>query len=88
MLAIHDQPFAQQMRSRLKFAVMGLGLVRLLQDAGLTEEARTTLHSLENGVRSTAEDLDKPGRTGKPWKRHNCGKRSPRSTRWRGREAS
>ena len=48
MLAIHDQ-FTHQMRNRLKTTSMGLGLVRLLQDAGLTEEARTTLYSLENG---------------------------------------
>ena len=33
MLAIHDQ-FTYQLRNRLKTTGMGLGLVRLLQDAG------------------------------------------------------
>jgi hypothetical protein len=56
MIAIHDQ-FTRQMRSRLKTTGMGLGLVRLLQDARRFEEARTTLSSLENGV---AEGSDKP----------------------------
>ena len=53
MLAIHDQ-FTQQMRDRLKTTVMGLGLVRLLQDAKRFEDARTTFNLLE-GVGS-----DKP----------------------------
>ena len=44
MLAIHD-PFTHQMRNRLKTTGMGLGLVRLLQDAGLTKEASTTFNS-------------------------------------------
>src|SRR5271167_2167377 len=47
MLAIHDQ-FTRQMRNRLKTTIMGLGLVRLLQDARRFEEARTTLYTLEN----------------------------------------
>jgi hypothetical protein len=59
MLAIHDQ-FTHQLRNRLKTAVMGLGLVRLLQDAGLTEEASTTLYSLENGFHGVPEESDKP----------------------------
>jgi hypothetical protein len=50
MRKIHDQ-FTHQMRNRLKTTGMGLGLVRLLQDAGLTEEARMTLSSLESGFR-------------------------------------
>ena len=54
MIAIHDQ-FTRQMRNRLKTTAMGLGLVRLLQDAGQTEEARTTLLSLENGFQGVAE---------------------------------
>jgi len=60
MLAIHDQ-FTHQMRNRLKTTAMGLGLVRLLQDAGRTEEARITLSSLENGFHGVAEEADKPG---------------------------
>ena len=53
MLAIHDQ-FSDQMRSRLKTAGMGLGLVRLLQDAKRFEEARTTLASLEDRFQGVA----------------------------------
>ena len=59
MLAIHDQ-FTRQMRNRLKTTGMGLGLVRLLQDARRFEEARTTLYSLENGFQGVAEESDKP----------------------------
>ena len=59
MLAIHDQ-FTHQMRRRLKTTGMGLGLVQLLQDAGLIEEARTTLYSLENGFQGAAEKTATP----------------------------
>jgi hypothetical protein len=59
MLAIHD-PFSDQMRNRLKTTGMGLGLVRLLQDAGLTVEARTTLALLENGFQGVGEQSYKP----------------------------
>ena len=58
MLAIHDQ-LSRQMRSLFKTTGMGLGLVRLLQDVGLTEEARTTLSSLENGFQIDAEEPGK-----------------------------
>ena len=61
MLAIHDQ-FTHQMRSRLKTTIMGLGLVRLLQDAGRSNEARTTLYSLGNGFQGSAERSHKPNR--------------------------
>ena len=61
MLAIHDQ-FTQPMSDRLKTTEMGLGLVRLLQDAGRTEEARATLYSLEGGFQVVAEKCDKPPR--------------------------
>jgi hypothetical protein len=53
MLATHDH-FTPKIRNRLKTTCMGLGLVRLLQDAGHTEEARTTLASLENGFQGVA----------------------------------
>lgn len=56
---MHDH-FTHQMRNHLKTTSMGLGLVRLLQNAGLTEEARTTLSSLENGLPGIAEESDKP----------------------------
>jgi hypothetical protein len=59
MLAIHNQ-FSRQMRNRLKTTGMGLGLVRLLQDARRFEEARTTLYSLEYGFQCVAEEPDKP----------------------------
>ena len=56
MLAIHDQ-FTRQMRSRLKITGMGLGLVRLLQDARRFGEARTALSSLENGFLDVARGI-------------------------------
>lgn len=49
MLAIRNQS-TLQIRERLKTTGMGLGLLRLLQDAKRFEEARATLHLLENGV--------------------------------------
>ena len=62
MQAIHDRRFTPQMRNRLKATVMELGLVRLLQDAGRTQEARTTLRSLEYGLQGIAEKSHKPNR--------------------------
>jgi hypothetical protein len=59
MRTIHEQ-FTHQLRNRLKTTVLGLGLVRLLQDAGLTEDARTTLSSLEFGFQGVAEESGKP----------------------------
>ena len=62
MLAIHDQhdQFTHQMRNRLRTTGMGLGLVRLLLDAGLTEEARATLSSLQHGFQGIPTASDKP----------------------------
>lgn len=57
MLAIHDQ-FSYQLRTRLQTTCMGLGLVRLLQDARRFEEARTTLAALESGFQGA--EADKP----------------------------
>ena len=59
MLAIQNQ-FTHQLRRRLKTTGMGLGLVQLLQDAGLIDEARTTLYSLENGFQGAAEKSATP----------------------------
>lgn len=59
MLAIHDQ-FTHRLRNRLKTSVLGLGLVRLLQDAGLSEEARTTLFLLESGFQGVAAESKRP----------------------------
>jgi hypothetical protein len=54
MLAIHDH-LTHQMRNHLKTTGMGLGLVRLLQDAGRTKEARTALCSLESSFQDVAK---------------------------------
>jgi len=63
MLANHDQ-FTRQMRNRLKTTSIGLGLVRLLQDARRFEEARMTLDALENGFQNVAAGETEQG---KPW---------------------
>jgi hypothetical protein len=75
MFAIHDH-FSRQMRNRLKFIAMGLGLLRVLQDAGLAEEARAILYFLENGVQGVAEGSGKPSR--KPFKANRLKGRSRR----------
>ena len=75
MLAIHDQ-FTDQMCDRLKTTCMGLGLVRLLQDAKRFDEARTTLYMLENGFQDVAEESGEPSQ--KPSKASRL-KRIPRS---------
>jgi hypothetical protein len=56
----------RQLRDRLKTTGVGLGLLRLQLDAGMTEEARTTLSSLQNdfqlllhGVKETERPLVK-----------------------------
>jgi len=49
MLATKHDHFSPRLRNRLKTTSMGLGLVRLLLDAGRAEVARTTLLSLQNG---------------------------------------
>jgi hypothetical protein len=59
MLANHDC-FTHQIRNRLKATSMGLGLVRLLQDAGLADEARTTLLSIEPGFQDLAQESNRP----------------------------
>jgi hypothetical protein len=61
MLANHDR-FTHQMCDRLKTTGMGLALVRLLQDAGRIEEARTTLSSLEDGFQDVAVESVEPSR--------------------------
>jgi hypothetical protein len=57
----HDQ-FTSLTRIRLKTTSMGLGLVRLLLDARRTEEARTTLSALHNGVRGRIEEAQRTPR--------------------------
>ena len=58
MLATHDQ-FTRQIRDRLETTAIGLGLVRLLQDARRFEEAKTILYSLENEFQG--DEDEKPG---------------------------
>jgi hypothetical protein len=56
MLTISNQhePLTRQKPNRTATS-MGLGLVRLLLDAGRTEEARTTLASLQDGFQRASE---------------------------------
>ena len=62
MLAIHDQhdQLTDQMRNVLKTTGMGLGLVRLLLDAGRTREARAILPSLQHNFQGIARASDEP----------------------------
>lgn len=57
----HDQhdPLTARLRNRLTTTGIGLGLVRLLLDAGLTEDARTTLASLQAGLPDVAAGPDR-----------------------------
>ena len=57
MIATHHQ-MTRLMRSRLKTTSMGLGLVRLLEDAKRFDEAKTVLYSLETGFPGV--EADKP----------------------------
>jgi hypothetical protein len=59
MLAIHDQSTHPRC-DRLQTTGMGLGLVRLLQDAGRTDEAKEILSSLEHGFQGVVEEWDEP----------------------------
>jgi hypothetical protein len=56
MHATHDQ-FSRQMRCRLKTTAIGLGLVRLLEDAKRFDEARETLYLLEEGFQDAASEI-------------------------------
>jgi hypothetical protein len=81
MIAVHNQ-FTHQTCDRLKTTCIGLGLVRLLQDARRFDEAKATLYSLENGFH---EPPDMP--TQKPSNRPNRITRS-RASRSTGIEAA
>jgi hypothetical protein len=61
MVDIQDR-FSRQIRSRLKTIGKGLGLIRLLQDAGRIGEARAVLSLLENGVPGGAVQSRKPSK--------------------------
>jgi hypothetical protein len=69
MLANHDH-FTQQMCDRLTTTCIGLGLVRLLQDAKRFEEARATLCLLE-GVGS-GKPSKKPCKTKRITRSHSA----------------
>lgn len=60
MLQFHDH-VTSQMCDRIETTSIGLGLVRLLQDAKRFDEARTLLHALENGFQS-AKAKQAPGK--------------------------
>jgi hypothetical protein len=60
MLAIHDRS-NEEMRNRLETICIGLGLVRLLQDASRFDEAEMTLSLLEYGCERDSEPSDKKG---------------------------
>jgi hypothetical protein len=59
MRTIHDR-FAHPICDRLQTTSMGLGLVRLLQDARRFEEAKATLYWLEHRFQGGAEKSTEP----------------------------
>ena len=69
MCANHNR-FSPQLRNQLKTTVMGLGLVRLLQDAGRNEEARSTLLSLVKDSQAPGEKTEKPVRNARKANRY------------------
>jgi hypothetical protein len=79
----------RQLRDRLKTTGVGLGPLRLQLDAGMTEEARTTLSSLQNdfqlllhGVKETEKPLVKShvGLTGDRWRSSDAASRGIRKS--------
>jgi hypothetical protein len=79
----------RQLRDRLKTTGVGLGLLRLQLDAGMTEEARTTLSSLQNdfqlllhGVKETEKRLvnSHVGPTGDRWRSSDATSRGIRKS--------
>jgi hypothetical protein len=61
MLTIHDQ--SCQLSDRLATTCVGLGLIRLLQDAKRFEEANATLFLLEFGVQDESAEPKQPSMT-------------------------
>jgi hypothetical protein len=59
MLANHDR-FTNEMRTCLQTTAIGLGLVRLLQDARRFDEAKTTLYAIEEGFQAGGEEVSQP----------------------------
>ena len=62
MLASHrrNNRLSSQLRDRLKTTSMSLGLARLQMDVGLTEEARTTLASLQDEFQLLLHGVEEP----------------------------
>src|SRR5713101_2204438 len=81
--------FTRKLRDRLKTTGVGLGLLCLQLDAGMTKEARTTLSSLQNdfqlllhGVKETEKPPVKPhvGLTGDRWRSSDATSRGIRKS--------
>lgn len=53
MIYAKQKSVAQPKRKQLRTTGLGLGLVRLLLDAGRTKEARTVLAALQNCIHET-----------------------------------
>lgn len=80
-IANQHQPLTRPKPNRTATS-MGLGLVRLLLDAGRTEEARTTLASLQNGFQTVEDQADKPSQTAcQPHRLKGVSRSSPFLTR-------
>ena len=62
LIAVHgkNNRVTSQLRDRLKTTSMGLGLVRLQMDVGLTEEASTTLASLQDDFQLMLHGVENP----------------------------
>jgi len=91
MRASHSRvdQITRQLLDRLKTTGVGLGLLRLQLDAEMTEEARTTLTSLQNdfqlllhGVKETETSPVKPhvGLTGDRWRSSDATSRGIRKS--------
>jgi hypothetical protein len=92
MRALHSRvdQITRQLSDRLKNTGVGLGLLRLQLDVGMTEEARTTLASLQNdfqlllhGVKETGRPPVKlpVGLTGDQWRSSDATSREIRKSR-------
>src|SRR5439155_17816747 len=91
MRVLHSRvdQITRQLRNNLETTGVGLGLLRLQLDAGMTEEARTTLASLQNdfqlllhGVKETEKPPVKPhvGLAGDRWRSSDATSRGIRKS--------
>jgi hypothetical protein len=83
------EQITRQLSDRLQTTGVGLGLLRLQLDAGMTEEAKTTLASLQNdfqlllhGVKETDKPPVKPhvGLAGDRWRSADAASRGIRKS--------